>query len=131
MARAPKRRIRTGVGRPYTVRGRTYVPRHDPNYDATGIASFYGGALHGGPTASGETFDSQALTAAHPTLPLGSLVEVVNLANGRRLSLRINDRGPFVEGRIIDVSERAAQLLGFHGRGVTRVRVRYAGLAGS
>lgn len=88
-----------------------------------GIASFYGGRLHGGPTASGERFDQNAMTAAHRRLPLGSRVKVTNLANGRTVTLRINDRGPFVRGRIIDVSRGAAGQLGFVARGLARVRV--------
>lgn len=88
-----------------------------------GIASFYGGRLHGGPTASGERFNQNAMTAAHRRLPLGSRVKVTNIANGKTVMLRINDRGPFVRGRIIDVSRGAAGQLGFVARGLARVRV--------
>ncbi|WP_448582664.1 septal ring lytic transglycosylase RlpA family protein [Thermaurantiacus sp.] len=112
------------LGRPYTVFGRTYVPVDDRSYDEVGIASWYGPGFHALPTASGETYDQDGLTAAHKTLPMPSFVEVTNLHNGRRLVVRINDRGPFVEGRIIDVSRRAAQLLGMEGPGLARVRVR-------
>ena len=124
------KRIRSGVGKPYVIKGRRYVPRHEPGYDQTGIASFYGDGCHGKPTASGEIYDRHGLTAAHPTLPLQSVVLVENLKNGRKLKLRINDRGPFVPGRIIDVSERAAKDLGFKANGLTRVRVRYTASSG-
>lgn len=112
------------VGRPYTVRGQTYTPRADPGYDETGLASWYGGAHQGKPTASGEPFDLNRLSAAHKTLPLPSWVLVENLDNGKRLKVRINDRGPFVAGRIIDLSQAAAEALGFKGAGVAKVRVR-------
>lgn len=88
-----------------------------------GIASWYGGRHHGGPTASGERYDQNAMTAAHRRLPLGTVVRVTNLANGRSVTLRINDRGPYIGGRIIDVSRAAAAELGFIGRGLARVRV--------
>lgn len=117
------------VGRPYEVRGVWYTPRHDPDYDETGLASWYGEAHNGKPTALGERFDMNALSAAHKTLPLPSLVEVTNLENGRKATLRINDRGPFVEGRIIDLSKAAAEELGMLRAGVARVRVRYVGPA--
>lgn len=112
------------VGRPYTIRGVTYVPREDFHYDETGIASWYGPGFHGRRTANGEIYDQNALTAAHPTLQMPSLVRVTNLANGRSLVVRINDRGPFVRGRIIDLSRRGAELLGFLREGVTPVRVQ-------
>ncbi|MCH8187477.1 MAG: septal ring lytic transglycosylase RlpA family protein [Proteobacteria bacterium] len=112
------------VGDSYQVAGRTYTPRVDPDYDETGIASWYGKDFNGLRTANGEIFDMNALTAAHKTLPLPSYVRVTNLENGRTLVLRVNDRGPFVAGRIIDVSRRSAQLLGFRGKGTARVRVR-------
>lgn len=94
-----------------------------PNYDEVGIASWYGPKFHGRPTANGEIYDMNALTAAHTTLPLPSIVRVTNLENGRSMLLRVNDRGPFVKGRLIDVSRRAAQLLGFAAKGTARVRV--------
>ncbi|HZB93752.1 MAG TPA: septal ring lytic transglycosylase RlpA family protein, partial [Stellaceae bacterium] len=100
------------VGQPYEVSGVWYYPAVDWNYDETGIASWYGKEFHGRSTANGEIFDLNALTAAHPTLPMPSIVQVTNLENGRSIELRVNDRGPYVNGRIIDVSRRAAQLLG-------------------
>jgi rare lipoprotein A len=112
------------VGQPYKVDGTWYYPAEDLNYDETGIASWYGEAFHAKETANGEVFDLNALTAAHKTLPMPSIVQVTNLENGRTLQLRVNDRGPFVRGRIIDVSRRAAQLLGFEGQGTTKVRVQ-------
>lgn len=117
------------VGKPYQVAGVWYVPREQPDYDQTGIASWYGEAFDQKPTASGETFDMYAVTAAHTTLPLPSLVEVTNLDNGRKLTVRVNDRGPFVGGRIIDLSYEAARELGYDRAGLARVRVRYVGRA--
>ena len=119
----------SGTMRPYTIRGRTYRPVEQPNYDETGMASWYGQYHQGRPTSSGERFDMNALTAAHKTLPLPSMVEVTNTANGRRVLLRVNDRGPFADGRIIDLSRGAAEALGLLERGVGEVRVRYAGRA--
>ncbi|WP_292053223.1 MULTISPECIES: septal ring lytic transglycosylase RlpA family protein [unclassified Brevundimonas] len=121
--------IVSGTMRPYTIRGRTYRPAEQPNYDETGMASWYGQYHHGRSTSSGERFDMNALTAAHKTLPLPSMVEVTNTANGRRVLLRVNDRGPFVDNRIIDLSRGAAEALGLLERGVGEVRVRYAGRA--
>jgi len=115
------------VGKPYKVAGRWYHPRFDPYYDRTGIASWYGRKFHGRRTANGERFNMRALTAAHPTLPLPSYVRVTNLENGRWVILRVNDRGPFVRGRIIDVSYEAARLLGFVKQGTARVRVQVVG----
>ncbi len=112
------------VGSPYKIAGKWYYPREDPAYDQTGLASWYGKQFHGRPTANGETFNMNALTAAHKTLPMPSFVKVTNLRNGRSLVLRVNDRGPFVGDRIIDVSRRAAQLLGFDKQGVTKVRIQ-------
>jgi len=97
--------------------------------DETGIASWYGEAFHGNPTANGETFDMNDLTAAHPSLPLPSLVQVVNTANGRDVVVRVNDRGPFVDGRIIDLSKAAAAAIGMVEQGEAQVRVRYLGPA--
>ena len=121
--------IVSGTMRPYQIRGRWYHPVDDPDYEEVGLASWYGDRFHGRPTATGETFDMNALTAAHKTLPLPGLVEVTNLSNGRTVILRVNDRGPFVEGRIIDLSRAAAQELGLLDQGVGRVRVRYLGRA--
>lgn len=117
------------VGAPYEINGRTYVPREDPSYVAFGTASWYGDEFHGKLTANGEIFDKRRLTAAHTTLPLPSLVEVENLDNGRRAILRVNDRGPFVGDRIIDLSHASAIALGFEKQGLARVRVRYVGRA--
>ncbi len=112
------------VGKPYQIRGAWYYPAVDYEYAETGIASWYGPKFHGRDTANGERFDMNLLTAAHRTLPLPSFVRVTNLDNGRSLVLRVNDRGPFARGRIIDVSRRAAQLLGFEARGTAPVEVR-------
>ncbi|WP_427792303.1 septal ring lytic transglycosylase RlpA family protein [Brevundimonas diminuta] len=121
--------IVSGTMRPYQIRGRWYHPKEQPNYDEVGQASWYGAYHQGRPTSTGERFDMNALTAAHKTLPLPSLVEVTNRANGRRAILRVNDRGPFVDGRIIDLSRGAAQELGLLQQGVGEVRVRYVGPA--
>jgi rare lipoprotein A len=111
------------VGNPYQIGGVWYYPAEDLNYDETGIASWYGEDFHGKYTANGEVFDLNGLTAAHRTLPMPSVVQVTNLENGRTLKLRVNDRGPYARGRIIDLSRRAAQLLGIEGAGTARVRV--------
>lgn len=118
------------VGKPYRIAGIWYHPKAEPYYDRAGIASWYGRKFHGRKTASGERFNMNALTAAHTTLPLPSLVRVTNLHNGRSIVLKVNDRGPFARGRIIDVSRRAADLLGFRKRGVARVRVQVVGRDG-
>jgi len=112
------------LGQPYRAGGDWYRPAEDYRYDRIGIASWYGRKFHGRPTANGEIFDMHKVSAAHRTLPLPSLVEVTNLANGRRLTVRVNDRGPFAHGRIIDLSRRGAELLGFRHRGTAKVRVR-------
>jgi rare lipoprotein A len=112
------------IGQPYKVFGKTYYPADDRDYDEKGYASWYGPGFHNGTTANGEPYDMDGLTAAHKTLPLPSFVEVTNLDNDRKLTVRINDRGPFVEGRIIDLSRRAAQLLGTDRKGVAKVRVK-------
>lgn len=117
------------VGKPYSINGVTYVPAEDPSYDKVGMASWYGTDFHGKQTANGERFDMDAISAAHPTLPMPSYVHVTNLRNGRTMLVRVNDRGPYKPGRIIDLSRRTAQLLGFDTQGVTEIRVRYAGLA--
>lgn len=121
--------IVSGTMRPYQIRGRWYRPEEQPNYDQVGLASWYGDQFNGRPTATGERFDMHALSAAHKTLPLPGLVEVTNLANGRRVVLRVNDRGPFVDDRIIDLSHGAAEALDMVSRGVGEVRVRYLGRA--
>lgn len=117
------------VGKPYQVRGQWYYPAEQPDYDEVGIASWYGPQFNGKPTANGEIFDMNGLSAAHKTLPLPSLVEVTNLENGRSMQLRVNDRGPFVDDRIIDLSRAAAEELGVLRPGLARVRVRYVGRA--
>ena len=111
------------IGNPYQVEGTWYYPAVDYNYAETGIASWYGPNFHGKYTANGELYDMNALTAAHKTLPLPSIVRVTNLDNGRSIKIKVNDRGPFVKGRIIDMSRRGAQLLGFDNKGTARVRV--------
>lgn len=117
------------VGQPYKINGQWYRPQMVESYEKVGIASWYGSAFHGRPTANGEIFDMYELTAAHPTLPLPSLVRVTNLENGRSLVLRVNDRGPFVANRLIDLSKGAAQELGFESKGLAKVRVEFMGLA--
>jgi rare lipoprotein A len=117
------------LGEPYRIDGQWHTPREDPDYDRMGIASYYAADFHGRRTANGEIFDMWALSAAHPTLPLPSLVYVTNMENGRTLLLRVNDRGPYVNDRVIDVSRASARYLGFESRGTARVRVRFAGRA--
>jgi rare lipoprotein A len=117
------------VGKPYTVGGRVYVPEEDVNYREEGMASWYGDDFHGRLTANGEVFDMGSLTAAHPTLPMPSYARVTNLGNGKSLIVRVNDRGPYHGNRLIDVSNKAAELLEFKGNGVARVRVEYVGRA--
>ena len=117
------------VGKPYTVAGRAYVPEENINYSEIGFASWYGDDFHGRYTANGEIFDMTAISAAHPTLPLPSYVRVTNLANNRSIVARVNDRGPYARDRLIDVSVKTAELLGFYGHGVARVKVEYVGRA--
>src|SRR5437899_942036 len=117
------------VGKPYTVAGRVYVPEEDTDYRADGMASWYGDDFHGRLTANGEVFDMGSLTAAHPTLPMPSYARVTNLSNGKSLVVRVNDRGPYHGNRLIDVSNKAAELLEFKGNGVAKVRVEYVGRA--
>ena len=111
------------VGNPYQISGVWYHPKADYDYVETGIASWYGPGFHGKETANGETYDQNDLTAAHRTLPMPSVVRVTNLENGKSIKLRVNDRGPFARGRIIDVSARAAELLEFKQQGTAKVRV--------
>jgi rare lipoprotein A len=117
------------VGRPYVVAGQTYVPQENRRYSTEGLASWYGNDFHGRLTANGEVFDMNGISAAHPTLPMPCYARVTNLATRRSIVVRVNDRGPYEANRVIDVSVRAAQLLGFHGNGVARVRVEYVGPA--
>src|SRR6266481_4547634 len=117
------------VGKPYTVGGRVYVPEEDTEYHEEGMASWYGDDFHGRLTANGEVFDMGSLTAAHPTLPMPSYARVTNLRNGKSLIVRVNDRGPYHGNRLIDVSNKAAELLEFKGNGTASVRVEYVGRA--
>lgn len=124
VASAPRAPAGVKIGKPYQIAGVWYYPKDDRDYDEKGIASWYGPGFHAKATANGEPFDQDGLTAAHKTLPLPSFVEVTNLENGRQITLRVNDRGPFVGDRIIDLSRRAAQFLGTDRKGVARVRVK-------
>ena len=117
------------VGKPYMVAGRIYYPDANNHYRAEGIASWYGEDFHGRLTANGEVYDLEGISAAHPTMPLPSYARVTNLANGRSLIVRVNDRGPYHANRVIDVSVKASHLLGFHSRGTANVRVEYVGPA--
>ena len=123
------------VGRPYTVAGKQYVPRPmRPGTALTGNASWYGSAFHGRRTANGEVYDMRALSAAHPTMPLPSYARVTNLRNGHSVIVRVNDRGPFHAGRVLDVSQKVAEVLAFRNAGTGQVKVDYIGpaaLAGS
>lgn len=111
------------VGNPYEIEGRVYHPQERYSFTETGIASWYGTKFHGKKTANGETYDKYELTAAHRTLQMPSLARVTNLENGRSIVVRINDRGPFKKDRVMDVSERAAELLGFKNKGTTKVKI--------
>lgn len=113
------------IGKPYQIYGKWYKPAFESDYDEVGIASWYGPGFHGNYTASGERFDKNSLTAAHTTLPMPSMVRVTNLANNRSVIVRINDRGPFAENRIIDLSKKAAQELDMLKTGTAKVRVQY------
>ena len=117
------------IGEPYQVAGRWFKPREQPNYDKTGPASWYGEAFNRRMTSNGEWFDMTRLTAAHPTLPLPSYAKVTNVSNGNSIVVRINDRGPFVGPRIIDLSKQSASALGFKRQGTATVRVQYIGPA--
>ena len=117
------------IGTPYQIMGSWYYPRENPNYNEVGIASWYGSKFHGRRTANGEIFDMNLLTAAHPTLPMPVRARVTNLENGKSIIVRINDRGPFAKDREIDLSRKAAEVLGFRDKGTTQVRVQYLGRA--
>ncbi len=119
-----KSKGRYKVGSAYTIKGKRYYPKVDYDYNKKGVASWYGPGFHGKTTANGERYDQNALTAAHKTLPMPSIVRVTNLENGRSLIVRVNDRGPYAHGRIIDMSKRGAELLGFKNNGVAKVRVQ-------
>ncbi|MDK9696011.1 MAG: septal ring lytic transglycosylase RlpA family protein [Siculibacillus sp.] len=136
----PNERVAPGggryqVGKPYTIGGRTYVPREEPGLDQTGVASWYGGDYHHGTkTANGEVYDRTAISAAHKTMPLPSYARVTNVKNGRSIIVRVNDRGPYIGNRIVDISEKTAELLDMKRFGLGQVRLQYlgrAGLAGS
>jgi rare lipoprotein A len=116
------------VGKPYKIAGRTYYPSEKP-YSATGTASWYGSDFHGRRTANGEIFDRASISAAHPTMPLPSYARVTNLRNDRSMVVRVNDRGPYHGGRVMDVSQRVAEALDFHGVGTARVKVDWIGRA--
>ena len=117
------------IGKPYQVRGKWYKPKEDPNLEQIGFASWYGPNFHGRLTANGEIYDQYGISAAHPTMPLPSYAYVTNLENGRKIKVRVNDRGPYAHGRVIDLSAQAAKLLGYDRQGVAKVKVQYAGLA--
>ena len=128
----PKKPVKSGkyegiykIGKPYTIMGQTYYPHIDEDYEEIGMASWYGSDFHNKKTSNGETYNMNDFTAAHRTLPMPSMVRITNLENGRSIKVRINDRGPFVKNRIIDVSKRVAQELKFHTQGVTKVKVEY------
>ena len=127
LAQRPARAPQQGyykIGQPYEIDGVTYTPAEDYNYDETGIASWYGPDFHGKITANGELYDMNQVTAAHKTLPMPCLVRVTNLDNGRTIVVRVNDRGPYARGRILDMSRRGAQLLGYEKTGTAKVRVQ-------
>nr|WP_157038057.1 MULTISPECIES: septal ring lytic transglycosylase RlpA family protein [Chelativorans] len=128
-SKLPRGGGRYQVGKPYQVKGRWYRPKEDPDYRAEGAASWYGDAFHGRLTANGEIYDMTHLTAAHPTMPLPSYARVTNMDNGSSVIVRVNDRGPFAKGRVIDLSKRAAELLDYTHSGVARVQVEYVGPA--
>lgn len=127
--RLPRGGGRDLVGKAYKVKGKWYKPKEEPGYRKTGAASWYGDAFHGRLTANGEVYDMTHLTAAHPTMPLPSYARVTNLKNGTSVIVRVNDRGPFAKGRIIDLSKRAAEMLDYTHVGVAKVQVEYLGRA--
>ncbi len=125
----PKGGGRYQIGKPYTVAGQRFYPKADPDYDKTGVASWYGPKFNRRMTSNGEWFDMDYMSAAHTTLPLPSYAKVTNLENGREIVVRVNDRGPFVNSRIIDLSKKSAETLGFRKKGKAKVRVQYIGRA--
>lgn len=127
--RLPRGGGREQLGKPYKVRGVWYYPKEEKNYRKIGGASWYGDAFHGRLTANGEIYDMTHLTAAHPTMPLPSYARVTNMKNGSSVIVRVNDRGPYADGRIIDLSKRAAELLDYTHAGVAKVKVEYVGPA--
>ncbi|HEX8232278.1 MAG TPA: septal ring lytic transglycosylase RlpA family protein [Caulobacteraceae bacterium] len=120
---------RTANLKPYSVNGRRYTPKVEPRYEQVGLASWYSYPAGTRRTATGAWFDPGQMTAAHRTLPLPCIAEITNLENGRKVKLLVNDRGPFVDGRVIDVSKAAAEKLGFAGKGLAKVKVRFVGPA--
>ncbi|MER9441950.1 septal ring lytic transglycosylase RlpA family protein [Mesorhizobium sp. M0340] len=122
-------RGRDQLGKPYQVRGKWYYPKEDKRYAKVGLASWYGEAFHGRLTANGEVYDMADLTAAHPTMPLPSYARVTNMKTGSSVIVRVNDRGPYHDGRIIDVSKRAAEMLDYANIGTAEVKVEYVGRA--
>ena len=120
---------RDQLGKPYKVRGKMYYPKEEKGYKKVGLASWYGDAFHGRLTANGEIYDMTHLTGAHPTMPLPSYARVTNTSNGSSVIVRINDRGPYHEGRVVDLSHKAADMLGFAGAGTAKVKVEYVGRA--
>lgn len=125
----PKGGGRYKIGKPYKILGEWYYPKEDPRYDRIGIGSWYGDDFHGRYTANGEVYDMEALSAAHPTLPIPTYARVTNLQNGRSIVVRVNDRGPYKHNRVIDLSKRAAREIGYLRQGTARVRVQYLGKA--
>ncbi|MBM3579688.1 MAG: septal ring lytic transglycosylase RlpA family protein [Alphaproteobacteria bacterium] len=126
-AGVPKNTLEQHMLRHYNnsvISGAAYFPQNLAEFEEVGTASWYGGSFHNKPTASGEIYDSLAMTAAHPTLPLPSMVRITNLRNGRTVVVRVNDRGPFAKERVIDVSEKAAENLGFKDHGTTLVYIQ-------
>jgi rare lipoprotein A len=128
-ARASRLVGRDQIGKPYKIRGKWYYPKEDKHYTRTGTASWYGDAFHGRLTANGEVYNVADLTAAHPTMPLPSYARVTNLSNGASVIVRVNDRGPYHDGRLIDLSQHAAQMLGYANVGTAKVKVDYVGRA--
>lgn len=128
-SRLPRGGGRDQVGKPYKIKGKWYHPKEDPDYRKSGMASWYGDAFHGRLTANGEIYDMTHLTAAHPTMPLPSYARVTNRKNGSSIIVRVNDRGPYAHGRIIDLSRRAAELLDYTHSGIAQVEVEYVGRA--
>jgi rare lipoprotein A len=127
----PKGGGRYQVGKPYSIAGKTYVPREmNGNYSAVGMASWYGDAFHGRKTANGEIYDKNSITAAHPTMPLPSYARVTNVNNGRSIVVRVNDRGPYHGGRVLDVSQKVAESLEFKHLGTAKLRIEHLGAAG-
>ncbi len=127
--RLPRGGGRDQLGKPYKVAGKWYYPKEDKGYRKVGAASWYGDAFHGRLTANGEIYDMTHLTAAHPTMPLPSYARVTNTVNGSSVIVRVNDRGPYARGRIIDLSKRAAELLDYTHSGTAKVKVEYVGRA--